>query len=389
MATDRNPPRAAARKRAPRTSSSAATPPENGERSPPIGIGERLARTTAPRELDNAACRAKWQLPPLDRPDELGPYVIELNVQHHGGLPGAANAFMDLHQRIVAPPAQPTTTAARRKNAGAEPPAPREPLRIAKTYYWCLLSDNEWRRLVATDEALAMRDRSIYRLWPDFPVTAHTDHSVSTIKADAALRSFDAAGESITWAVIDSGVQADHRHFGDVNEPLRHLLHCTEVADLHRCFIDPVEMRGGIPIASGRPLADPDADPKMKPQTRKKLLEQHRRLALIDDFGHGTHVAGIIAGQAPLPGEAKFTVCALEREYKADIDGNGASRTFRERHFEGAAARLRGMAPRCRLVSLRVLDDERRRPREPTSSRRSTTSATASTTTRSCCACTA
>ena len=346
MATGKNKPRTVTKKG---TEQGRATQPVDTE---PPDIGERLARTTAPRELDNDVYRAKWRLPPLDKPDEPGPYVIELNVQHQGGLPGAANAFIALHQQIVPPSSPKPTPAARRRNK-VEAPIEREPLRIAKTYYWCLLSDKEWRRLVATDEALPMRDRSIYRLWPDFPVTAHTDHSVSTIKADAALRSFDAAGEAITWAVIDSGVQADHRHFGNVDEPQRHLLYCAEVADLHRCFIDAVEVRNGVKIV--KPLGSPDIEPKMDPDERAALIEQHRHHALQDDYGHGTHVAGIIAGEAPGSADTRLTVCALEREYKTNIDVEDAKTdsTFRERHFEGSAARPRGMSPRCRLVSLR------------------------------------
>ncbi|MEP6559297.1 MAG: hypothetical protein ABJB17_12545, partial [Burkholderiales bacterium] len=219
--------------------------------------------------------------------------MIELNVQHHGGLPWCSQCVHRAHRQHVPPVLKEATATAGMKDAkqeaeSAAPREPRVPLRIAKTYCWCLLSDNEWRYLVAADEALPMRDRAICRLWPDFPATALTDHLASAIKADAALRSFDAAGESITWAVIDSGVQADHLHVGNAGAPLRHLLQSTEVAELHRSFINPVEGRNGVSIEASQPLADPAADPTMDPKARDQLIEQHRRCALTDDFGHGT-----------------------------------------------------------------------------------------------------
>ena len=68
------------------------------------------------------------------------------------------------------------------------------------------------------------RHRCIYRLWPDFPVKGHISRSVATIKADAALRSFDATGEQVVWAVIDSGVSSDHVHFGATGNDRDHVL---------------------------------------------------------------------------------------------------------------------------------------------------------------------
>ena len=55
--------------------------------------------------------------------------------------------------------------------------------------------------------------RVIFRIWPDFEIRALLTHSVSTVKADAALTSFAAGGSSVVWAVLDSGVQGDHPHF--------------------------------------------------------------------------------------------------------------------------------------------------------------------------------
>ena len=63
------------------------------------------------------------------------------------------------------------------------------------------------------------RQRAIYKIWPDFPVEALIDRSTTTVKADAALRAYDATGEQIVWAVIDSGINGKHIHFGAGQNP--------------------------------------------------------------------------------------------------------------------------------------------------------------------------
>jgi subtilisin family serine protease len=183
---------------------------------------------------------------------------------------------------------------------------------------------------------------------------------VATIKSDAAVRSFGAGGSGIVWAVIDSGVDGKHPHFDDQRG---HTLLSPDVKDLHRCLV-PTEsiIPGlGIPFLAPAPT-DPDAlerpkrdaseeDHKRFQQTRAALLEEHRQLALSDDFGHGTHVAGIIAGAA----KAETPVKLLERTERVNARGELERGQFQ---FAGTipADQVRGMAPHCRLISLRVLD---------------------------------
>ena len=312
-------------------------------------IGSKIARTTAPRQLDDPVKRAQWELPDLDSPDETGSYIIELNVQHASGLPGAARDFIDLYNSVVqlderSQPATATPEHGPVRRTG--------PCQIAKSYFRCDFKDREWRQLVAIDERKPMTERAVYRIWPDFPVKANTDRSIATIKGDAALRSFAAAGHKITWAVIDSGVDASHPHFevGDsAPQHGNHALWSSDVVDLHRNFAHIHEEIKGIFLDKG-PLASPDWDAALSAEERDRLIEQHRKWALSDSYGHGTHVAGIIAGEAP----SQVAVCAFERQYTMDSDGNKASQSFGERPM--ATTKPRGVAPNCKIISLRVLD---------------------------------
>ena len=338
---------------------SAANPKRNKDRTVverDEEVANRFARVTAPRELDDPEKRKKWELPGPDEPDKRGAYIIELNAQNVGGLAGAAHAFVKLFDEVVAVSGDLDSKAADLTAINpdkARESLSRKPLQISKSYYRCALTDAEWRNLVREDEKRTQRDRAIYKLWPDFPVKAQTDRSIATIKADAALRSFDAAGEKITWAVIDSGVYADHPHFGAEDDPEQHSLWSKDVADLHRCFADVFEKNNNVWIYKG-PLENPDLDPNIDEEKRRKIIDEHRKFALRDDFGHGTHVAGIIAGQAP---PSPSEICVLERQYKMDENGNKMAKEFARRSITGTA-KPRGVAPRCKIISLRVLDHQ-------------------------------
>jgi len=355
-------------------------------------IGDAFSRATVPRQMTDPGQRKAWD---LEDEDGLGPYIIELNLQHVDGLTGAANAFVELHDKVVADP-------------------DRSPVRIGKTYYSCNLKVTEWCKLVMEDESNAdkqaadtawkdpsktavsaispARYRCIFRIWPDFPVKAQTDRSVTTVKGDAALKAFDAGGAGIVWAVIDSGVAADHPHFGDAEaartgDPKaksRHLLLADEVVGLHRCFCPLTTTKNGVEVV--RRLGDPDIDPDPFPYSvpgpgadeaalasgraarqraaearqkalegRPQLLKEHQEAALSDGFGHGTHVAGIVAGGADVRPES-MEIQVFERQFKIDEDGNKASQSYGTRQPD--SKRLHGVAPHCKLISLRVLNDK-------------------------------
>ncbi|MDB5102879.1 MAG: peptidase in kexin sedolisin [Fibrobacteres bacterium] len=144
--------------------------------------------------------------------------------------------------------------------------------------------------------------RSIYKVWPDFQVRAFIDRSIRTVKADAARFSFSAEGTGMVWGVMDSGVQGDHAHF---------------------------QLHGNLAVK--------DEDVWHKDFTGGNE-------PLVDAFGHGTHVAGIIAG------EVKGTEhCAFVKQ--RDEQGEVA-------YSKIVFTQISGMAPKCKLVSLKVLDGE-------------------------------
>jgi serine protease AprX len=284
-----------------------------------------LSRGAALPSMLDPERRESWGFSRDDtKPD---PYMIELNLRYPGGLLAAAKAFRELLDTVVDDPDRITA-------------------KITSAYYRCELNVAQWSKLIELDEQWELKKRPsaargkkpwvrcIYRVWPDFIVQPLMDCSIATVKADAALKSFSASGRDITWAIIDSGVQADHPHFGPTDDEDHHRLNNSEVSDLHRDFtIDP---NGGVSENIDEPLPPPLSTTKT---------------ALVDEFGHGTHVAGIVSGQAPLKDSGE--VIAFERVFVATSDTDHQV-TLKERTAD--ATELRGVAPECNLVSLKVLN---------------------------------
>jgi subtilisin family serine protease len=164
--------------------------------------------------------------------------------------------------------------------------------------------------LLAADDELVRRSRMrplIARIWQDHVVTAAIIDSIPTVKADAVHTSFSALGEGIVWAVIDSGVER-HPHF----EQYQNLFLPDGLS--HRDYLGTAP--ADIPINN-----------------------------LVDEFGHGTHVAGIIAGVW----NGKTPPIAATR-----VRDEGTHRVS----YVGSplVGNVGGVAPKCKILSMRVLD---------------------------------
>ncbi|MDX6613018.1 MAG: serine protease AprX [Blastocatellia bacterium] len=187
--------------------------------------------------------------------------------------------------------------------------------RFSPQYLFASLEANVIRALVNLDARkngsqrgkAGNSTRAIYHIWPDFPIRILTNKSVSTVKADAARASFSAYGQGIVWAVMDSGVELSHPHF---------------------------KLHGNLDLESPLEHLDFTGD-----EVTKK-----------DPNGHGTHVAGIIAGEINKPA-TKSGKKSPHRAFVRNRDANGKI-TFREMPINN----ISGMAPKCKILSLRVLD---------------------------------
>lgn len=221
--------------------------------------------------------------------------IIEVSWDHRDGREGAQKRIVDLLRTVI----------------GEDWRAVTKPLDSSPLHVFTSLWPDELRRLLIEDQAAAPADRAIYKIWPDHKLEAFLDRSVKLIKADACHRTFEARGEGIVWAVIDSGVEGTHPHFRThANLDLETVVKHGSDALNHRDFTSGAEER-----------------------------------PLVDVFGHGTHVAGILGGVTP--------------------DGKPGRKAVKARDEHGAISAtvqpmtrpVSGVAPAVRIVSLKVLDD--------------------------------
>jgi serine protease AprX len=261
------------------------------------------------------------------RPPELYPVIIDVNLDYHLGRATARECVIEMIVEIIAEHNIDPQKQGINKGKG----------KLSQQYVFGVLSGGVIQQLVDRDklpdeekckrtmaaqqprfadekklnedmpqQVGSISNRTIYRIWPDFPVKPLILKSISTVKADAARNSFAALGEDIVWAVLDSGIDKNHPHFSkhqnlDVQSPLD-----------HRDFT--------VLSGEGQPL--------------------------VDLFGHGTHVAGIIAGEM----KKEDGVIITESRYR---DETGEITTITKK-----PEAISGMAPKCKLVSMKVLDEQ-------------------------------
>ena len=238
--------------------------------------------------------------------------IIDLNLEFPGGVRGARAEVERLIAQVVAALRKdPKTQRVHRHpleaaEGGAGPPADGQ-------YVVATLDRDCIRELVRRDGGGARRrsaarsKRAIYHIWPDFDLKPLIDKSVTTVKADAAHNAFSAFGADVVWAIVDSGIDGWHPHF-----------------QRHQNLV-------------------------LAPPLQHRDFTSGGNDALFDAYGHGTHVAGIVAGQLESPRDGAIR----------------AARRHRDEHNQPinvpvTIGKISGMAPRCKLLSLKVLDADGR-----------------------------
>jgi serine protease AprX len=259
--------------------------------------------------------------------DRIYDVIIDINLEYPGGRDIARRLVCESIRRIV-------------KGAGESGSQGiyRSKTDLSEQYIFAKLKGALIQDLVRRDRApegspgSRPAPRAIYHVWPDFEIERLTVKSISTVKADAARNAFAAYGHDIVWAVLDSGIDADHPHFRRYRnlELGNSILHCdfTAVSD----------------VESDETATGPEAL-----QAAKKQAIASSRAACRDDHGHGTHVAGIIAG----------ALSASDGENRVRIVGetNQRDEAGDVKKVEEEYSQIAGMAPSCKLLSLKVLNE--------------------------------
>lgn len=279
------------------------------------GISQALARTIiAPNLIDALA----------DQPDEaLFEVIIDFDARFAGGVKAARHelfALFDARQGETTALFAPDDRIGRAMSL------------LTDTYAFAKLRKATVRALGEVWREAPAHERLIYKIWLNQQIKTKIHESVRTVKCDAARIAFGSAGRKIVWAVADTGIDDAHPHFrthGTLDLPAG-LSH----ADFTNLYGDPA--------------------PGLAPES----LDLVKVPRAIDVDGHGTHVAGIIAGEtiaAPLAGEGDGGArqgpvrIAIAREARVAGEDLGVV------PGDETPCRISGMAPQCQLLSLRVL----------------------------------
>jgi subtilisin family serine protease len=323
------------------------------------------AEGPAARDFRQQLGKTVIALPLIDRMRGRGKQavVIDLNFNHHEGLAGAKLQTCRALAAVLLRKQPPENASLEMLLDQLSAALDKFKTRLCAQYVFAELTPSQIRRLLEEDDKLAAaavhshprapditknevvqnamrpyaydvegetraskslplyRGQSIYKIWPDFDAEPMLQRTISTVKADAARISFSATGRNIVWAVIDSGIDASHPHFRrhrnlELQPPLRHA--------------DFTKSDGG--------------DPYVDVPT--------------DDFGHGTHVAGIIAGEI----DERYAMVdeILDESRRLNAVTRVRDNQGRESYESWPISRISGIAPECKLLSLKVLDERGR-----------------------------
>ena len=246
-------------------------------------------------------------------PKPLG-VILDLNLEYRLGRDECRDRVRELVAEAIA-------RAATKKASGPPQGINEAKSEFSNQYMFARLEPSVIRELVRLDNPRALSgeeqgetyeqrmtrttQRAIYRIWPDFEIKLLTTKSVSTVKADAARVSFSAFGEDIVWAVIDSGIDGEHPHF--------------------------------------------KAHKNLELNRRSATGTSPRRRA--SRWSTSSAMAPTSPASSPAPCRPRR--CASRRSVRSHAIATKTATSPRQ----GAAAEISGMAPQCKLLSLKVLDD--------------------------------
>ena len=298
------------------------------------GIGSDLIEAMQTRARAPAAVASAEAAVPTAAPKpDLFPVVIEMNTGFPGGAPRARAMLLKQFLKERPKTRVPDAPQARHEVARLRVPtlpaastplfAPEDQIAIANSLFTDHYLFGELTaatidkldllslaRLGAAKTPLAAAP--LYKVWRDHTVKRSVFKSAQTIKCDAARAAFAAAGRNIVWAVADTGIDGDHPHF-KTHKTLR-----LEGGLRHRDFI------GAYANAA-----------------------QASNAALVDEDGHGTHVAGIIAGETRPTAQRRINI---QQEIRTNDAFNDVAKIDEEHK-----APILGLAPHCKIMSLKVL----------------------------------
>ena len=158
----------------------------------------------------------------------------------------------------------------------------------------------------------------IYKIWLDQKIKRCVYELRRTVKCDAAFASFAADGRNVVWAVADTGIDEDHPHFKT---------------------LDTLSLPDGLMHKDFTQIHQSD--------------DEFSKSARMDQDGHGTHVAGIIAGLTCLKDKAPESAVSVD-EIRIQIQtrnekGLTDTETLTRKEL------ISGIAPYCKILSLKVL----------------------------------